>query len=86
MAREKFAMILDIISDATPAHFDIDITAKSSPSDKKVSAPVNVKSLQELIKEIEALAPVVPEFSEVDPTTELPAIGDDSTQNVGLPQ
>lgn len=88
VAREKFAMILDVISDVTPAHIDMDITAKSTPSDKKVSAPNSTKSLQDLIKEIDALNPV-PEFSEVDttmPTTEMPIEGVNPTESVGVAQ
>ncbi|NRH20938.1 hypothetical protein HOO68_02755 [Candidatus Gracilibacteria bacterium] len=85
IAPEKFAMMLDVISDMTPAHIDLDITAKASSSDKKIVAPSNIKSLQDLIKEIEALTPAVPEFSEVD-TTELPEMSGDPIGNVGLPQ
>ena len=38
-----------------PAHFDLSITAKSTPSKKQVVPPTNTKSFQEMIKEIDAL-------------------------------
>lgn len=89
VAREKFAMILDVISEATPAKITIDITAKSIPSDKRVTAPNSTKSLQDLIKEIDALNPV-PEFSEGDKSipmnTEMPLSGNSSTGTVGISQ
>jgi hypothetical protein len=55
IAREKFALIVDLISEEMPAHFDLSITAKSTPSAKQVTLPTNAKSFQEMIKEIDAL-------------------------------
>ncbi len=72
VAREKFAMILDTTSETSPIHFSIDVTAKSTPSDKKVTLPTNTKSIQDLYKEINALSPS-PEFSDVSPTEDAPA-------------
>ncbi len=75
VAKEKIAMILDVISEQFPIHFDIAITGKSTPSSTRVSKPPNTKSFQLLIKEIEALNPVEPtplnsgEILEINPNT-----------------
>lgn len=57
VAREKFAMILDVISEGMPAHFELDVSAKTTPSDKKVTIPTSTRLFQDLTKEIEALSP-----------------------------
>lgn len=53
IAREKFGIILDVLSEQFPVHFDLMIAWKSTPSNKKVEAPKNTKSFQDLINEIE---------------------------------
>lgn len=61
IAREKFAIILDVISDTMPAHFELDISAKATPSEKKVPVPESSKYLQDLINEINSIeSPVIP--------------------------
>ncbi len=64
IAKEKFAIILDVLSEQLPAHFDLDIRAKLTPSNKKVTVPTNTKSFSELTKEIEALTPTDSAFTE----------------------
>ncbi len=71
MERSRFAMIIDVISDSFPAHFDLDIRAKSTPSTQSLTAPKNTKYFQDLLKEIEALNPV-PTFSD-ESQSDLPA-------------
>lgn len=83
VAREKFAMILDVISDGMPAHFELDVSAKATPSDKQVTIPTSTRSLQELIKEIDALSPA----SEMESGEfNIPANTDISSENVGVSQ
>ena len=53
---------MDVISEQFPVHFDLMISAKSTPSNKKVTVPTNTKSLQDLIKEIESLSPPETDF------------------------
>lgn len=55
IAREKFALIVDLISEEMPAHFDLSITAKTTPSTKEVVLPTSTKSFQDMITEIDAL-------------------------------
>ncbi len=64
--KERFAIILDVISESIPVHFDLDITAKSTPSDKKIDTPKSKSSLQSLMNEIEALTPVQSPFIDTD--------------------
>lgn len=64
IAREQFALIVDVLSESLPAHFDLDLTAKSSPSTRTLSAPSSTRTLQDLMKEIEALSPAQA-FSEI---------------------
>jgi hypothetical protein len=64
IAKEKFAIVLDVISEELPVHFDLDIRAKSTPSNKKVTAPTNAQSFQSLTREIEALTPADSGFTE----------------------
>ena len=71
MERSRFAMIIDVISDSFPAHFDLDIRAKSTPSTQSLTAPKNTKYFQDLLKEIEALNPV-PTFSD-EPQSDISA-------------
>ncbi len=65
IAREKFAMILDVITEGMPAHFEIDVSAKTTPSNKKVIVPTSTQSIQDMIKEIDSLSPS-PEFDSGD--------------------
>lgn len=58
VAKEKFAIILDVIAEGMPAHFELDVSAKMTPSNKKITIPTSTKSLQDLTKEIQALSPV----------------------------
>jgi hypothetical protein len=80
IAKERFAMILDVLSAEFPAHFDLDIMAKRTPSNKSVTAPQRTKAFSDLTREIEALTPVDAAFTEsgadLTPTigTELPTI------------
>jgi hypothetical protein len=80
-ARERFALILDILSESLPAHFDLDIRAKSTPSTRTLSAPSSTQTLQDLMKEIEALSPsqVFSELPETDITPIETPIGIDDT-------
>lgn len=64
IAKQKFAIILDVLSEELPAHFDLDIRAKSTPSNKKVTAPTNTQPFQNLTREIEALTPPDSAFTE----------------------
>lgn len=66
IAREKFAVILDVISDTMPAHFEFDISAKSTPSEKKVTIPVSSKYLQDLINEINSIETSLIPMDETD--------------------
>lgn len=69
MVREKFALIIDVLSESLPAHLDLDISAKSTPSDKRLTPPTGNKTLQDLMGEINALTPSQ-SFSEV-PTSDI---------------
>jgi hypothetical protein len=69
VAREKLAIILDVLSEQFPVHFDLMISGKATPSNTKVTVPANTKSLQDLIKEIEALTPAEPTFVPEDPAS-----------------
>lgn len=53
IAREKLAIILDVLSQSMPIHFELDISAKANPSKKQVMAPVSSGYLQDLINEID---------------------------------
>ncbi len=64
IAKEKFAIILDVLSEELPAHFDLDIRAKATPSNKKVTAPTSTQPFQNLTREIEALKPTDSAFTE----------------------
>ncbi len=83
VAKEKFAMILDVIAEGMPAHFELDISAKTTPSNKKITVPTSTKSLQELTKEIQALSPS-PEMESGE--FNIPANTDTSSENVGVSQ
>lgn len=89
VAREKFAMILDVISDTTPAHFDMVIAAKSTPSNRKVIAPMSELLFQDFIKEMDATE-VAPDFSVASPgLTDTPPPESDMTSaeaDIGLSQ
>lgn len=80
IAKQKFAIILDVLSEEFPVHFDLDITAKSSPSTRTLSAPSSTRTFQELMNEIDALAPVdaFSEMPESDSTSPDPLL--DSTE------
>ncbi|MBC7498403.1 hypothetical protein H7170_02055 [Candidatus Gracilibacteria bacterium] len=73
VAREQFALIVDVLSESLPAHFDLDISVKSSPLTQILSPPVSTRTLQDLMKEIEALSPAQ-SFSEV-PESDVAPIG-----------
>jgi hypothetical protein len=62
IAREKFGLILDVLSEQFPVHFDLMISWKSTPSDKKVVIPTSTKSLQDFANEIGALSPIEESF------------------------
>jgi hypothetical protein len=57
IAKGRFALILDVLSVDFPVHFDLDIRAKTTPSNQSVTPPSSTQSFQSLIKEIEALNP-----------------------------
>ncbi len=57
IAKERLAIIFDVLSESLPAHLDLDITAKSTPSSKKLTPPISNKTLQDLMGEIDALSP-----------------------------
>ena len=67
MAKERFAIILDVLSEELPAHFDLDIRAKSTPSNQSVVAPQSTQSFSSLTQEIEALTPSESTFTESNP-------------------
>ncbi len=81
IAKQKFAIILDVLSEAFPAHFDLDISGKSTPSTKRVVAPTSSKSFQDLMTEISELTPADPSFSDLPSESSL-----SDTGSVGLPQ
>ncbi len=64
IAKERLAIILDVLSESMPAHLDLDISAKSTPSSKTLTSPISNKTLQDLMSEIDALSPAQT-FSEV---------------------
>ncbi len=64
ITKERFAIILDLLSESLPAHLDIDISAKSTPSSKTLTKPTSTKTLQDLMSEIDAISPLEA-FSEV---------------------
>ncbi len=68
VAKQKFALILDVISEEFPAHFDLDISGKSTPSNKKVTAPATSQPFQNLLKEMDAVSS--PESAFIETGTE----------------
>jgi hypothetical protein len=80
VAREKFGLIIDVLSEQFPVHFDVMISWKTTPSDKKIVAPSSTKSLQDFANEIEALSPTedVSTFSDANMDTSLEQITSDS--------
>lgn len=81
IAKQKFAIILDILSQDFPAHFDLDISAKSTPSTKQVVVPTSSKSFQDLMTEISALTPADPTSTELSTEFGVPGTG-----SVSLPK
>ena len=77
IAKERFAIILDVLSEELPAHFDLDIRAKRTPSSQSVTAPTSTQSFSSLTQEIESLSTLDTGFTETSTDLE-PSLNMDS--------
>lgn len=84
IAREKFAIIVDLVSEDMPAHFDMMVTAKTTPSTKKVIIPQSSKSFQDMIDEINALVPEAAPIQELNTSDMMDASSLDTTSSTSM--
>lgn len=78
MAKEKFAIIVDVLNDELPVHAEMTVSAKTNSSSKKVSAPESKYSFSEFMAELEALSgPTYDDLGETSDDMNLDSTGSD---------